>query len=153
MDKFTHEEHITQPLQANNKQFKIAVTLTAYNGNFNVTDENNKFYFLKSLTVEDRYVQITIPTGRCEIESLKNEVKKTNTEGEHYTEVDCPFTIKPIFSTLGSIIEKSPGGPTTKFETDVSIRDLLGFKKTTIYEEYLLSPNSVDILSFDNVFL
>ena len=26
MDKSTHEEHLTQPLQTNNKQFKIAVT-------------------------------------------------------------------------------------------------------------------------------
>ena len=47
MDKSTHEEHLSQPLQTNNKQFKIAVTfLTAYNGIFNVTDRNNKFYFI-----------------------------------------------------------------------------------------------------------
>ena len=26
MDKSTHEEHLSQPLQTNNKQFKIAVT-------------------------------------------------------------------------------------------------------------------------------
>ena len=31
--------------------------------------------------------------------------------------------------------------------------DPLGYKKTTIYEEYNLSPNPVDILSFDNFFL
>ena len=42
MDKSTNEEHLAQPLQTNIKQFKIAVTiLTGYNGNFNVTDENN----------------------------------------------------------------------------------------------------------------
>ena len=36
-----------QPLQTNNKQFKIAITfLTGYNGIFNVTHKNNKFYFL-----------------------------------------------------------------------------------------------------------
>ena len=44
MDKSSHDEHLSQPLQANNKQFKIAVTfLTAYNGIFNVTNSNNKF--------------------------------------------------------------------------------------------------------------
>ena len=44
MDKSTHEEHLFQPLQTNNKQFKIAVTfLSAYNGIFNVTNSNNKF--------------------------------------------------------------------------------------------------------------
>ena len=37
MDKSTHEEHLSQPLQTNNKQFKIAVTfLSGYNGIFNV---------------------------------------------------------------------------------------------------------------------
>ena len=44
MDKSTHEEHISQPLQTNEKQFKITVTfLTGYNSIFNVTDKNNKF--------------------------------------------------------------------------------------------------------------
>ena len=36
---------------------------------------------------------------------------------------------------------------------DDSIRDLLGFNKTTKFEEYNLSPNLVDILSFDNIFI
>ena len=39
MDKSTHEEHLFQPLQTNNKQFKIAVTfLTGYNGIINITN-------------------------------------------------------------------------------------------------------------------
>ena len=39
MDKSTHEEHSSQPLQTNNKQFKIAVTFSSgYNGIFNVTN-------------------------------------------------------------------------------------------------------------------
>ena len=43
MDKSTHEEHLSQPLQTN-KQFKIAVTfLTGCNGIFNITNKNNKF--------------------------------------------------------------------------------------------------------------
>ena len=61
MDKSTHGEHLSEPLQTNNKQFKIAVTfLTGYNGIFNVTDKNNKFYFLQSIDGEDGYIQITI---------------------------------------------------------------------------------------------
>ena len=44
MDKSTHEEHLDQPLQTNNKQFKIAVTfLTVYDGNFNITNLNKNF--------------------------------------------------------------------------------------------------------------
>ena len=72
---------------------------------------------------------------------------------EHYTEVDYPFLIKPNFSTIGSIIETSTQGPVITFVPDDSMGDLLGFKKTTIYEEYNLSPNPVDILYFDNIFL
>ena len=50
MDNPTHEEHLSQPLQTNNKQFKIAITfLSAYNGIFNVTNSNNKFYFTNQL--------------------------------------------------------------------------------------------------------
>ena len=73
MDKSTHEVHRSQPLQTNNKQFKLAVTfLTGYNGNFNVTNENNKFYFLKSITDEDGYMQITISPGAYELKKLNN---------------------------------------------------------------------------------
>ena len=36
---------------------------------------------------------------------------------------------------------------------DDSIRDLLGFNARTLYEEYKLSPNPVDILSFGNIFV
>ena len=153
MDKSTHEEHLSQPLQTNNKQFKIAITfLNAYNGIFNVTDKNNKFYFLKSIT-DDEYIIITIPPGAYEIESLDSEIKRITIDEDHYTEANYPFLIKPNFSTLGSIIEITTQGPVITFVPDDSIGDLLGFNKITIYEEYNLSPNPVDILSFDNIFL
>ena len=87
MDKTTHEEHLNQPLQTNNKQFKIAITfLTGYNGTFNVTNSNNKFYFMKSITDADGFVQITIPPGAYEIESINNEIKRNIIDEEHYTE-------------------------------------------------------------------
>ena len=153
MDKSTDENHLSQPLKTNNKQFKIAVTfLTGYNGFFNVTVQNNKFYFTKSITV-DGFIQITIPPGAYELESLNDEIKRTIIDNGHYTELNYPFTIKPNFSTLGSIIEISTQGPVITFVPDDSIGDLLGFNKTTIFEEYNLSPNPVDILSFDNIFI
>ena len=154
MDKSTHEEHFSQPLQTNNEQFKIAVTfLTGYNGIFNVTSENNRFYFIKSITDKEGYIQITIPPGAYEIESLNNEIKRIIIDEEHYTEANYPFSIKANFSTLGCIIEISTQGPIITFIPDDSIRNLLGFNKTTIFEEYNLSPNPVDILSFDNIFI
>ena len=125
MDKSTHEEHLSQPLQTNNKQFKIAVTfLTGYNGIFNVTNLNNKFYFMKSIADEDGYIIITIPPGAYELENLNNEIKRIIIDEGHYTEATYPFTIKPNFSTLGSIIEISTQGPTITFVPDDSIRDL-----------------------------
>ena len=154
MDKSTHEEHLFQSLQTTKKQFKIAVTfLTGYNGIFNVTNTNNKFYFKKTISNEDRFIKITIPPGAYEIESLNNEIKRITIDEGHYTEANYPFTIKPKFSTLGSIIEISPQGPLISFMFDDSIRDILGFNARTLYEEYTLSNNPVDTLSFDNIFI
>ena len=154
MDKSTHTEHLYEPLQTNNKQFKIAVTfLTGYNGIFNVTNENNKFYSKKTISDDDGFIKITIPPGAYEIESLNNEIKTIIFDGEHCTLAIYPFTIKPNFSTLGSIIEISPQGPTISFMFDDSIKDLLGFNARTLYEEYTPSDHPVDILSFDNIFL
>ena len=106
---------------------------------------NNNIHFIKSITDKDGDIQITIPLGDYEIESLNRETKKINIEKEHYTEAKHPFTIKQNTSTLGSIIEKSTQRPVITFVPDDFIRDLLGFNKTTIYEEYILSPNPVDI--------
>ena len=154
MDKSTHEEHLSQPLQTNIKQFKIAVTfLSGYNGIFNVTNSNDTFYFKKIISDEDGSVQSTKPPGAYEIESLNDEIKRIIIDEEHYTEANYPFKIKPNFSTLGSIIEISPQGPLISFMFDVSKKDLLGFHAITLYEEYNLSTNPVDILSFDNIFL
>ena len=154
MDKSTHEEHLSQPLQTNNKQFKVAVTfLTGYNAIFNVTNENNNVYFKKTISDDDGFIKITIPPGAYEIESLNKEIKRIISDEEHYTEANYPFTIKPNFSTLGSLIEISPQGPIISFMFDDSIKDLLGFNARTLYEEYTPSDNPVDILSFDNIFL
>ena len=153
MDKSTHEEHLSQPLQTNNKQFKIAITfLTGYNGIFNVRNSTNKFFFLKSFAYEDGYIQLTIPPDAYEIESLNNEVERIIIDEGLYTEANYPFTIKPNFSTLRSIIRISTQGPVITFVPHDSIRKLLGLNKTKIYEEYNLSSNPVDILSFDNMF-
>ena len=84
---------------------------------------------------------------------MNNEIKRIIINQEHYTETNYPFNIKPNFSTLGSIIEISAQGPAITFIPDDSIGDLLGFNKTTIFEENNLSPNPVDILSFDNIFI
>ena len=154
MDKSTHEEHLSQPLQTNSKQFKIEVTfLTGYNGIFNVTNENNKFYFKKTISDDDRFLKMTIPPGAYEIEKLNNEIKRIIIDGEHYTLATYLFTTKPNFSTLGSIIELSPQGPIISFMFDDSIKDLLGFNARTLYEEYTPYDHPVDILSFDNIYL
>ena len=153
MDKSAHEEYLSQPLQTNNKQFKIAVTfLTGYNGIFNVTDKNNKFYFKKAIKDED-FIQIRISEGAYEIESLDNEIKRIIIEKGYYTETNYPFRITPNFSTLGSIIEILTPGPQISFVFDDSIGSLLGFNEILVWGKYNLSDNPVDILSFDNIFI
>ena len=133
MDKSTHEEHLSQPLQTNNKQFKIAVTfLSAYNGIFNVTNSNKKFYFKKAIQDED-FFQIRIPPGACEIESLDDEIKRIIIEKDHYTEANYPFRIKPNFSKLGSIVEIKTPGPLISFVFEDSIGILLGFNEVLLW--------------------
>ena len=110
MDKSTHEEHLFQPLQTNNKQFKIAVfLLSAYNGIFNVSNRDKKFYFRKELIDED-FIQIRILEGAYEIESLNDEIKRITIDKEHYTEANYQFSITPNFSLFGSIVEIRPQG-------------------------------------------
>ena len=151
MDKSTHEEHLAQPLQTNNKQIKLAVTfLTGYKGIFNVAEKNILFYSARLLT--DEKLWITIPPGAYEIESLKNENKRIIFDEGHFTEADYPFQIKPNLSTLGCIVEIYYQGPLVSSLPYDSIRDLLGFKPKVLQEEYTLSDYPVNILSVDNVF-
>ena len=154
IDRSTHKEYLSQPLQTNNKQFKTEFTfLTAYNGIFNVTSKNNKFYFSKSIIDDNLFSHITIPQGAYEIESLNKEIERIIIDEIYFTTSDYPFLIKPNFSTLGCIIEISNEESAISFTPDDSIRDLLGFIKTTNYEKNNLPPNPVDIISFDNIFI
>ena len=66
-------------------------------------------------------------------------------EEGHFTQVDYPFKIEPNYSTLSSIIQISRH----EFYPKEGIGALFGFNATTKYEKYNLSPNPVDILSFD----
>ena len=155
MDKSTHEEHLSLPLQTSTKQFKLAVTfLTGYNGIFNVKSKNFKLYFTRSIN-DDDFTQLTIPPGLFEIESLNKEIKPKIIEQSHFTEDTYPFEIKPYFGTLGNIIEISSKNKGTQisFTPNKSIGDLVGFKPKVIYEEYIVSVYPVVILSSDNIFL
>ena len=154
MDKSTHTEHLYEPLQTNNKQFEIAVTfLSVYNGMFNITIKNNIFYFSKSIIDDNHFNHIIIPNGADEIESLDKEIKRVIISQGYFNLEDYPFLIKPNFSTLGSIIEIHNEESAISFIPNDSIRDLLGFNKTSIYEKNNLSPEPVDIISFDNIFI
>ena len=107
----------------------------------------------KSISEKDGLIQITIPPDVYEMEIFNNENKSNIIDKEQYIESDYLLTIKPNFSTLGSKTEKSSKRSVITFVPDDSTRDLLGFNKTTIYEKNNLSPNPVDNLSFDKIFL
>ena len=95
IDKSTHEEHLFQPLQTIKKQYKIGVTfLTAYNGIFNVTNENKKIYIANSITDEDDFIQLNVPTGAYDVEKSENEVRRIIVLEGQFREVDYPFERK-----------------------------------------------------------
>ena len=135
MDKSTHEEHLSQPLQTNNEQFKMAVTfLTVYKGIFNVTYLKIKFYSKRTITNEKDFIQFTMLLSAYENESLNIEVRRIIIDKGHFTESDYPFRIKQNFSTLRIITEKSPQGSIIGFVLDDSIRNLLGFNENSLYK-------------------
>ena len=150
MDKSIHELTLDEQLQTNNKQFKIAITfLTGYNGIFNITDANNKFYYV---TPEKMIVDIVIPNGAYELEAIDLEIKRLmvlngDSDGETF-----PFTIKPYFTTQGSIIEIEDGWE-IDFTYAGTIRNILGFDARVVNGNYNLSDHPVDIISFDNIFV
>ena len=154
MDKSTHEEPLSQQFETNKKLFKIAFTfLTGYNGTFKITYSNKKFYCKKTITGGVDFIQNSIKPGVYEIESLSNEIKRIIIDKGHYSENEDPFRIKPIFSTLGSNIEISPQRSIINFVFNDSITNVLRFDEVILYKEYNLSPNPVDVLSFDEIFL
>ena len=108
---------------------------------------------MKSVTDDNHFMQITIPPGSYEIESLHDEVKRIIIDGGHFTEANYPFKIKRNFSTLGSIVEINDPKSAISLKADDSIGSLLGFNNRIIYEEYNLFDIPVDILSFDNIFI
>ena len=153
MDKSTHEKHLSQLLQTNNKQFKTAATFSSvHNVIFNVTNSNDNF-FPRKFTNQYEFVQINIPPDAYEIESLHDEIKRIFIDQEHYTELNYPFHIKPNFSTLGSIIEISPQGPIISFVFNDSIGNVLGFDETILSNEFNISANLVDVSSFDTTLI
>ena len=155
IDESTHEEHLSQALRNNNKQFEKTVNfLTGYNGIFNVKSKNNGFYFTRSF-IDDEVTQITIPPRAYKIETLDNEINRNIIGEGHFTEDIYHFKFKPNFCTLGSTIETSSGvnGSQNGFNPKISIGVILVIKRKVIYKERNLSDYPADILSFDNFFL
>ena len=72
MDKSTHQEFLSQSLQTNNKQFKIAVTLPSYQSILNVI-KNYIFYFTVSIN-DDDFTQTIIAPFAYEVESVNCEI-------------------------------------------------------------------------------
>ena len=84
---------------------------------------------------------------------MDEEIKWIVFDEGHYTAVDYPFKVKPNYSTLGSIVEIIPQGPIIGFVFDDNIGNFQGFNETILWQEYNSSPNPVDILSFDDIFI
>ena len=99
-----------------------------------------------------KYSLIT-PPGAYEIESPNIEIKRIIIEEGYFTDAKYPFTIKHIFSTLGSNIESSSNitGSQIAFTPDDIIGDILGITPVVLHEKYILSDYSVIILPFNKI--
>ena len=150
MDKSIHELFLDESLQTNKKQFKIAITfLTGYNGIFNITEANNKFYYI---TPEKMIVDIEIPKGAYELGAIDLEIKRLMVSNGDSDGETFPITIKPNFNTQESIIEIEDGWE-IDFTYARTIRTPLGFDARVVSKNYNLSDHLLDIISFDNIFV
>ena len=114
-------------------------------------------FFKKSVTDGDDFIQITIPPGACESESLKNEIRRNIFDEEILTESDYSFQIKPNFSTLGRILTIVLQGLIISFAFDDELEICYDFlrlyyTKNIIYHLSLLIFYQLIIL-FSNVIL
>ena len=102
---------------------------------------------------KNEFIRITILRGAYELEFLYDEIRRINIEEGHFTEVDYPFTKKPILSTLRSFVEVSRQESLISFTPNDSIKDFLAFNPQTVYANCNLTPTPVSIFVFDNIFL
>ena len=103
MDKYTDEEHWSQPLQTKNRQYRIAVTfLTGYNG-FSLLQAKLEVSIAQTHIRMMISLFFSILPGAYELQSLDNENKRSFIKDCYFTEQNHLFIIDPIFSTLGSI--------------------------------------------------
>ena len=87
-----------------------------------------------------------------ELEGLNDEIKRNMIKEGQFAETNYPFKIKLKFSTFGSMVEVFSQRPLISFLPDDSMGDLLGYSAISLSEPYNLSPNPVDVLSFDKIF-
>ena len=66
-DKPTYEENLSQLLQTDKKQFKVAITFVTANNALFIVTKNYKFHVATSITDEGGFIQITIPLGTYEM--------------------------------------------------------------------------------------
>ena len=91
-----------------------------------------KKFLAEPNTDKDGFLQVFVPPGAYEVESLNIELKMNITDEEHFIEAYYPFTIEPEFSTLSIIVEISKQKPFFKFLPNDCIRNLLGFNAGTL---------------------
>ena len=133
IDKLTSEKILSQPLQTNIQQLRIAITvLTGYNGIFDVTTRNNINIFISvSECFENNAIRI--PPATFDVEILIKGIKRNIIDDGLFKEEEYHFSMKTIFSNFGSFVEITPlrGWQISVVQID-SLRGLLDFKPVVI---------------------
>ena len=145
-DESTPEEIIYQPLQTNNRKFKLVVKfLLGYNGIFSATTKKIQILFATSVTDEGDFFQKTTPPEAFELESLTEDGKRNIFEDGYFTEEKYRFLVKPNFSTRASVIEISRQEPSISLDQIDSIRHFFSYGPLVTYQQYKYSFKPVDI--------
>ena len=134
-----------------NHNYEIAlVNLETYYSFPNITDQNNKFRYSLDVGV---WNDIIIPTGSYELSQLNDEIFRIMKSRDHYDKHDNKsfISLGANFATLKCIIEISNPQLVINFDTDNSLRNVLGFNKQILRKSYNESDNPVNILSINSI--
>ena len=135
---------------ANNYEVGL-INLETYYSFANVTTSNNNFRYFNGTTNKT----ITLSVGAYDINDINTAIQNAMKANGDWDNVNNAFyiTISPNTPTLGSIINITNVNYTVDFTILNSLATLLGFNATVLTSGINISPNIVDIIHVNSIYV
>jgi hypothetical protein len=135
---------------ANNYEVGL-INLETYYSFANINSTNNIFRYFNGITNKT----ITIATGSYDINDINTAIQNGMKANGDWNSTTSSYyiTILPNAPTLGSIITITNNGYYIDFTVPNSIATLLGFNATILSGAINISPNIVDIININSIYV